>query len=464
LNPVATKWGLAGIALASPLFLISAISQGFVHEMPSLNRPVLLFVTLLVLSGFIYLLVIFRLKETVFNKELTAWIVFLGLIVRLSMFLSTPILEDDHYRYLWDGAVLANGHNPYKYAPEDIRMARGEGIPKPLLRLAEASGHIIERINYPWLKTIYPPVTQGAFALAYIIKPWHLAAWRTVTLAADLITLYLLFILLRQLDRSLMGMVVYWWNPLLIKEVYNTGHMEVIIFPFILLSLLLAGKGRFAPASAVLGIGVGTKIWPVLLSPVILRPLLREPKRMVHPILVFVGIASITVLPQYMTGLDTRAGIAAYSREWEMNDSLFMLILWVMQWLARTLGYYGHHGQVWARFAVVAVLFAWLVWVVRQGGSSPRDMVKQSLMIVAALFLLSPTQFPWYFLWMLPLLAMETRVSLLLLTALLPLYYLRYFFKARGMVHIHDYGIVWIEFVPVWILLIWEWYRGRKKV
>jgi hypothetical protein len=417
----------------------------------------------LVLSGFIYLYVIFRLKETVFNKELMAWIIFLGLIVRLSMFLSTPILEDDHYRYQWDGAVLANGHNPYRYAPQDIRMARGEGIPKPLIRLAEESGHIIERINYPWLKTIYPPVTQGAFALAYLIKPWHLAAWRTVILTADLITLYLLFIFLRQLDRSLMGLVIYWWNPLLIKEIYNTCHMEVIIFPFLLGALLLARKGRFVSASAALGIGVGTKIWPVLLSPVILRPLLREPRRMIPPILVFVGIAYLMVLPQYMTGLDTIAGITAYSKEWEMNDSLFMLILWMMQWLARNLGYYTHHGQAWARFAVVAILLAWVIWVVRKEGLSPHDMVGRSLMIVAALFLLSPTQFPWYFLWLLPLLALEPRASLLLLTALLPLYYLRSFFKARGMAHIHDYGIVWIEFVPVWILLIWEWYRGRKK-
>jgi hypothetical protein len=51
------------------------------------------------------------------------------------------------------------------------------------------------------------------------------------------------------------------------------------------------------------------------------------------------------------------------------------------------------------------------------------------------------------------------------LTLLLPLYYLRYYFRARGMAHIHDQGIVWLEFVPVWLLLIWEWYKaeGRKS-
>ena len=52
--------------------------------------------------------------------------------------------------------------------------------------------------------------------------------------------------------------------------------------------------------------------------------------------------------------------------------------------------------------------------------------------------------------------------SLLLLTALLPLYYLRFYFDARDLVHIHDYGIVRLEFAPVWLLLLWEWLRSGE--
>ena len=89
-------------------------------------------------------------------------------------------------------------------------------------------------------------------------------------------------------------------------------------------------------------------------------------------------------------------------------------------------------------------------------------MSRRFLWPIAALYLFSPTQFPWYSLWILPFLAIQPQRSLLLLTALLPLYYLRYFFAARGLVEVHDMGIVWLEFVPVWCLLIWEGYRGRK--
>jgi hypothetical protein len=64
---------------------------------------------------------------------------------------------------------------------------------------------------------------------------------------------------------------------------------------------------------------------------------------------------------------------------------------------------------------------------------------------------------------MLPYLAVRPRASLMLCTALLPLYYLRFHLQARGSVHIFDYYIVWLEFLPVWCLIVWEWLRNREK-
>jgi hypothetical protein len=84
------------------------------------------------------------------------------------------------------------------------------------------------------------------------------------------------------------------------------------------------------------------------------------------------------------------------------------------------------------------------------------DFCRRCLMAIAALFLLSPTQFPWYYTWMLPLLAVSPRLSLLLLTFLLPLYYLRFYFVSLDNVGLFDNWLVWIEYVPVWILLVGE--------
>ena len=144
-----------------------------------------------------------------------------------------------------------------------------------------------------------------------------------------------------------------------------------------------------------------------------------------------------------------------------MNDALFMLILWTAQLLIKALRFDAGYAQLLARAVVAGILVAWTLWLIRKDESGPAVISRRFLLVIAALFMLSPTQFPWYYLWMLPFLAITPRSSLILLTALLPLYYMRFFLAAKGVVAIHDNGIVWLEFVPVWCLLIWEWYKER---
>ena len=104
---------------------------------------------------------------------------------------------------------------------------------------------------------------------------------------------------------------------------------------------------------------------------------------------------------------------------------------------------------------------AGIIVLLRRPVVGERDVARRSLYIVAAAFLLSPTQFPWYYLWCLPLLALCPRPSLLLLTVLLPLYYLRFYVRHHYGAGWFDYGIVWVEYVPVWCLLVWEAYMMR---
>jgi hypothetical protein len=166
-------------------------------------------------------------------------------------------------------------------------------------------------------------------------------------------------------------------------------------------------------------------------------------------------------LPVLLSGLDYHSGFAAYSKHWEMNDALFMLILWSVQ-MGMDIFHIDGSAQEWTRIAVALILALCILWVIRKPHEGPEETGHRFLFVVAALFLLSPTQFPWYYLWMLPFLTLFPRLSLLLLTPLLSLYYLRYYFQARNLVHIHDNGVVWIEYVPVWCFLILEWIKNRR--
>jgi alpha-1,6-mannosyltransferase len=454
-------WGLAGSTLAGLFIFLSSISPAFDSTRSVANKPIISLAAVMMLSGLVYVLVVLRLRKTAFNKTLLMWIIAIGILLRFSMLGSTPMLEDDHFRYLWDGGVLANGFNPYTYSPRDMLDKQVQGIPEDLSQLARDAGPIIERVNHPWLRTIYPPITESAFALAHFMSPWSLASWRLVLAAADVITLLLLVAILRVLNVSLAGLVIYWWNPLLVKEIYNSGHMDVLIFPFILGALLFVTQRRYVLASGALGLAVGIKFWPLILLPVVLRPILREPRRLVPSLLVFSCLALVMFLPICLVGFDSESGFKAYGEHWEMNDALFMLILWTVQLLIKAFAFDASYAQLLARAAVAGILVAWTLWLIRKDESDPAVISRRFLLVIAALFMLSPTQFPWYYLWMVPFLAITPRNSLIVLTALLPLYYMRFYFAAKGMVDIHDNGIVWLEFVPVWCLLIWEWYKER---
>ncbi|MFC1579606.1 glycosyltransferase 87 family protein [Thermodesulfobacteriota bacterium] len=466
MGPIPRSWlllGGTGILLAILLVALSVISPDLAVERISESAPILTSVLILMAAGSLYLALIFLLKKIHFAKEHLFLVILLGLVMRLTMFGSTPILEDDHYRYLWDGAVLANGFNPYRYSPQEIRNGDPDHIPDRLRQMAAEAGHITEHINYPWLRTIYPPLTQVAFALAHIITPWSLTGWRILLLLLDGLTFYLLYLLLTRLHLPLSFLMIYWWNPLLIKEIYNSGHMEMVLLPLLLASLLFTIREKYLIASAALGLAVGAKFWPVLLIPVVWRPLLKDLKHLVPAFFIFTGLAVAMFLPIFLSGLDYHSGFAAYGKYWEMNDALFMLILWGVQMGLDVFQLNGANAQEVTRIVVSVILVLCILWAVRRPHEAPLEIGRRFLFVISALFLLSPTQFPWYSLWMLPFLSILPRLSLLLLTPLLSLYYIRYYFQAKGMVHIHDHGIVWLEFVPVWCLLMWEWIKQRPR-
>lgn len=147
---------------------------------------------------------------------------------------------------------------------------------------------------------------------------------------------------------------------------------------------------------------------------------------------------------------------------WEMNDALYMAVSWATQAVFRGLG---QSSAWWAqlvpRAITLLVLCGWIAFLLKNAPRNPLDWWEHALLVVAALFLLSPTQFPWYYLWVIPFLVIRPRPSLLLLSALLPLHYLRFYFRARHNVWIFDDYIVWLEYVPVWVLLVREWWTAR---
>jgi len=453
-----------GVLLIGAHLSLSLLSRRFAYGTPFAERPVLWTALVMVAAGAVYLLAVASIPRTPDTGSALGWAFAVGLAARLVLLPSTPILEDDHYRYLWDGGVVAHGQNPYVWSPEAVHAAAESGdsaVPEGLRILAWQSGLVIQRVNHPYIRTIYPPVAQAAFALAHRLCPWSLTAWRAVVLLFDGATLVLLLLLLRQVGRPLLWATVYWWNPLIVKEFLNSAHMDAVVLPFLLGAVLLSLRGRHVPAACSLALAAGAKVWPVLLLPLLLRPLLSHPRKLATASLAFAGLTVALYWPMLRGGFGHDAGAVAYGRVWEMNDALFMVFSWLARAALKLVHADPDLAGLTARLAVAGIVLALALWVAWARPADGSDLCRRCLIVVAALFLLSPTQFPWYYAWLVPLLALRPQPSLLLLTAVLPLYYVRFRLAAMGEARIFDYGIVWLEYAPVWALLLWEMFRAR---
>ena len=92
--------GLSGIILLLCFSLIVYISPDFSKSIPEVQKPVLFLVAILVFSGAVYLFTILKTPRTDLKKNQLIWVIGIGIILRVLMLFSAPILEDDYYRYL----------------------------------------------------------------------------------------------------------------------------------------------------------------------------------------------------------------------------------------------------------------------------------------------------------------------------------------------------------------------------
>ncbi len=396
------------------------------------------------LAGAIYLAAMYWARAT-FGRHFLAWTIGSALLARGLVCVAPPLLETDFYRYLWDGAVTAQGISPYRYTPESVSEDSVHTEDEDALRaLARNSGKVLPSINHPGLTTIYPPLAQGAFAAAHAIDPFGLAGWRLVLFAFDGLTVFLLARWLQALSLPVHRIAWYLSNPLLLREVYSALHMDVLVLPFLVGATLLATRRRHGWAALLCVLGSAVKVWPALLIPLFLRPLWRRWKTLTLACIGLASVAAFVWMPVWSAAGGETNGFLAYGETWQNNDGFFRAGIWITERFLGLLSVAPWHSHSVMRVLAASILFAILLWQVRTSRNDGPENLRSFLVVVGSAFLLSPTQFPWYWIWCLPLLSVRPSLPLMLYVALLPLF------------HLQDWGtaVYWIEHLPVWGLLV----------
>ncbi len=427
---------------------IALLSQQFVYGEGHSQRPILAFLALSASLFVCYVIAIHLLSRSSWRQADVLYVVGFAVLFRSLLLFSNPIQEDDFYRYLWDGNVVINGLNPYGLAPSAI-MQHVEGSDEyaHIVESDPAFALILSRINHPWVPTIYPPLAQGIFACAALVAPGSLLALRLVFFLFDLGLCLLLVALLRYLGSSAVWVLVYAWSPLVIKETINSAHYDVAPTFFLVLTAALMLQQRWLLAHVGLACATLGKLYPLLLLPLLVRrtlALFGLPRALVG-----IGVMIATMIVGYFPFLEAGTGLwrgtVTFAEAWQTNSFVFPLLLTLVEnrWQANLF-------MVVALGSMVVALLWW------NDGADDRAFLWSLFVALGALFLSSPVGNPWYFLWITPFLCVFPLRSWLLLSGLLVLYYSSFFFMYHRMTETFRW-VLWLEYVPFYSLLVWEW-------
>lgn len=376
----------------------------------------------------------------------------------LAVSLTQPLLSDDIWRYIHDGATFAQGTNPYLYAPFDLSA---DQTPVP---------QIVERINNPGLVTIYQPASQYVFAgldrtWAFspdMIKHWdpnHDKIFRLGFVLFDMLTIAVLLAWLRDLGRSAWWAVAYAWHPLAISEVAGSGHQDVIGIAFLVTALWLASRlvkidrdeslsrKRLAVVAGIaFGLAIGVKPLVLPIAFVFVWMLRRKPGLTAW----VAGATILTVIALYLPFILMDGGLAGmldtgrtFIDKWAFNGSLYPLF---ENYIA---------GKPWVDYAAIAtVLIVLVISTLRE----PANPARPATAFLFSSLLVSSTVHPWYLLWVLALMPMGFSPAFWVFSLTVVASYAAHLYEGYRV----PQWVVVGEYLPVYAVLAWAmWSRFR---
>lgn len=416
---------------------VSAVVYGFLTYESRTSPSLLHFIVLYIVAFFLFLLSAYIVcKKPLCDKNSTLITIFaFAIFFRLITLPGDPLFEDDMHRYLWDGKVWSNGINPYFYPPSDFQ-------------LEHLQDDNWEGINYKYVPTIYPPLAQMIFRASWELAPQSVILLKGIFSLFDLGVLLFIVIILGLLKKPKSMLILYAWNPLVIKEFANSGHLDVVAIFFVMLFCVLSIKGLRSLSAIALGLAILTKLYPLALLPALIR-YLRVKHFFIIGVVIFLGYVPFWNAQELIF-----EGLWTYAKYWEFNDSGYVLLNNFLKIFTDS------HHTIAKGFIIVGLLMLGL-YQSRNSAHDDLSRLKTFFLIIGGLLIFSPTVDTWYIIWIIPFLCFFPNKSWLLLSGSSVMAYC-YYWQNRDF-----WWIRLIEYVPFYICLIgsmvpFERYRHLK--
>lgn len=399
--------------------LLVALATGLFASTVAPRGSVVAWLALVLVSALALAFGVAALERAALSPRRFALIVLGGaLLLRLAALAAPVSLSDDAYRYVWDGALIVEGRDPYASRPAEIAAPAGLGE------------DALERMNSPRYYSVYPPLAQASFAIALgigrAIEVDPTTVLRALFVLADLFTVALLLGLATRLGLSRGWPLLYAWHPLAYWEVAAGGHTEALMVPLLLVAITALLDDRPARAAVLLGLAASAKLTALLALPVLLvfawrrhrslRPALTLSVAPLVLLATFAPFASATLIPHITESL------ALYSETFSFNAPIYYGARFVLGYRE---GLTPPVDGLLVPILSALTLIAIAACAAAQDGRAGRLMLGLLFTFTAHL-LLSRVVHPWYVLPLLALSAIAERRAVALLALLVPLSYLRY--------------------------------------
>ncbi|MCP5054227.1 MAG: DUF2029 domain-containing protein [bacterium] len=403
---------------------------------------------MVIFAGVFILLAVtwFLLKEETFSRFYITTILVFSFIFGLTLLTAPPHQSDDIYRYLWDGKLQTVGLSPYAYAPNDPILTPWHSDQLPAL------------VNFPHVKTIYPPVAQLVFRLSYTLFGESAGGLKFLFLLALLGAGWFFYSILKNNTRDPRLLLFFAWNPLIVMETAINGHLDILMAFFLLLFLYLFFNRRPILSGIALGLAVLTKLIPIILAPLVLgyflwgkRKDLATNKEKFLTVLRFFGPMVLTIAGFYLLYIESAGNMFAtalhYAGNWYFNNPLFQAILSIVE-LNRTA-----HA---VSFSLFALTYAVILF-------KPMEIEKKFFYAFLAFTFMNPTLHPWYLTVLLALLCIYRSNPVILWSGLVfTAYAVVYQYKTTGVWE-DSWLIMTIQYLPVAVMWMINFTFTLKK-
>lgn len=433
------------LLLLSVLGSLQLIVYCNLYYIGNLGKAIVAFMGNYALLFVLYVFTIFfyrRYSSSESSRTLHVLLLLFPIFFRILMIVSVASLSTDILRYMWDGMLLGNGVDPYKYVPASEELDRFKNV-----SYFEAYDHKNEF-------TIYPPLGQLFFATSYLLFGNSMLGLKSLVGIIDLLNGLLIVAIIMKSGgdafQAYSGALIYLWNPLVIVEFSNSGHVDALAIFFLLLSIYYLFTLSLPSSATLLTLSFLTKWIPAVIIPLFWKHFRRRKSSSLWKAAISATlVTAILVLPFYLSsGFGFIRSMANFVANWRFESALSRLIVFVGNFsgprelfIAKIMSY--------ATFITI-----YLAVLGRVRLSRAINTVDCSILILALFYLMTPAVYPWYATWLVALVSL-TKTDLrtwigVAFTGIVVVNYLQQFYPLSQVQFWAAY-IIW--FVPVFAII-----------